>query len=143
MTTAALIRANPRVNAECSNLGIGWELVIPGEPRPAGPSPVPTRTPASAGSSSPSVRAQVEDCLSPWDGNHNGFEDQVRPGLNDEDSMQTHSTRFEETDRDGDGHVLIAMEYSANNAYGARIKTVATGLLDYRTCRVTVLDPGY
>ncbi len=57
--------------------------------------------------------------------------------------METHATRFESTDSDRDGKVSIAMEYSAKNAFGARIKTTALGLLDYRTCRVTVLDYGF
>ena len=105
----------------------------PSTPEPEAATPV---TPAS-------VRDQIEDCLSPWDGNHNGFEDQVRSGLNDEDSMETHSTRFQVADDDGDGYVAIVMEYSAENALGGRVKTVATGLLNYRTCNVTVLDPGY
>ena len=105
----------------------------PSTPEPEAATPV---TPAS-------VRDQIEDCLSPWDGNHNGFEDQVRSGLNDEDSMETHSTRFQVADDDGDGYVAIVMEYSAENALGGRVKTVATGLLNYRTCNVTVLNPGY
>lgn len=91
----------------------------------------------------PTVREQIEDCLSSWDGNHSGFEDQVRPGLNDEGSMETHETRFQASDPDNDGQVTIVMVYSAKNAFGARIKTEATGLLNYRTCRVTVINPGY
>ena len=123
------------------------------EPAPSTPEPAATSTPEPARSTPEpaaatpvtpaSVRDQIEDCLSPWDGNHNGFEDQVRSGLNDEDSMETHSTRFQVADDDGDGYVAIVMEYSAENALGGRVKTVATGLLNYRTCNVTVLDPGY
>lgn len=40
------------------------------------------------------VREQIEDCLSPLDGHHSGFEDQIRPLLNDEGSMRTHETYF-------------------------------------------------
>lgn len=29
VTTIALIEANPRINANCTNLAVGWELVIP------------------------------------------------------------------------------------------------------------------
>ena len=89
------------------------------------------------------LREQIEDCLDSWDGNHKGFEDQIRPGLNDEDSMETHGTYFAVTDEDGDGNVSIRMEYSAKNALGGRVKTEALGLLNYRTCRVTVIHPGY
>ena len=104
--------------------------------QPATPSPQPTAT------REPTVREQIEDCLSPWDGNHDGFEDQIRPLLNDEGSMRTHATRFQTTDGDGDGQVRIMMEYSANNAFGGRVKAVAIGSLNYRTCRVTVIDTG-
>lgn len=67
-TTAALLDANPRIDANCQNLLVGWELVIPGEgaattapppeptaravsqPTPAatpGPTRTPTPTPAA------------------------------------------------------------------------------------------------
>ncbi|MDE2934770.1 MAG: LysM peptidoglycan-binding domain-containing protein [Chloroflexota bacterium] len=29
VTTIALLEANPRINANCTNLAVGWELVIP------------------------------------------------------------------------------------------------------------------
>ena len=89
-----------------------------------------------------SDRDRIEACLNPFDGNHDGFEDQVRPGLNDEGSMRTHSTRFDGTPDDIRA-VPIVMEYSAHNAFGARIKTTAFGALDAITCRVTVIEPGY
>ncbi len=31
VTTQALREANPRIDADCGNLGLGWELVIPGD----------------------------------------------------------------------------------------------------------------
>ena len=57
--------------------------------------------------------------------------------------MKTHETRFQTSDPDNDGRVTIVMVYSAENAFGARIKTEARGLLNYRTCRVTVINPGF
>ena len=89
------------------------------------------------------VREKIEDCLSPLDGNHNGFEDQIRPLLNDEGSMRTHSTRFGTTPlANRPQEVGIVMEYSANNAFGARIKKEAVGRLNFETCRVTVVATG-
>ena len=96
------------------------------------------RQPASA---TPTVREQIEECLDPWDGNHTGFEDQIRPLLNDEGSMETHETRFGVTP-DENNEVPIRMEYSAENAFGGRVKVVAIGRLNFETCRVTVIDTG-
>ena len=87
------------------------------------------------------VREQIEDCFDPWDGNHNGFEDQIRPLLNDEGSMETHETRFTTTP-DANDEVTVVMEYSAKNAFGGRVKAVALGSMNYKTCRVTVIDTG-
>ena len=103
----------------------------------------PSPTPRSIRDQPGSIRDQIEECLDPWDGNHNGFEDQVRPGLNDEWSMRTHGTYFSTSDPDREGRVTIRMEYSANNVFGARVKASDYGLLNYQTCAVTVLDYGY
>ena len=102
------------------------------------PEPTPTRTPEPT----PTPRPNVEDCFSPWDGNLDALEDLVRPGLNDEGSMQTHETRFSRSP-DADGYHLVQMEYSANNSFGARVKTVATGKVRARDCHVILIDPGY
>ena len=77
----------------------------------------------------------MEDCLDPWDGNHNGFEDQIRPLLNDRGSMKTHETLFGIKDY-SPGRVAIKMTYSAKNLFGGRVSVVAVGLLDYVTCEV-------
>ncbi|MXX80789.1 MAG: hypothetical protein F4Y69_07120 [Chloroflexi bacterium] len=96
---------------------------------------------SGSGDRAPTVREQIEDCLDPWDGNHIGFEDQIRPWLRDESSMETHETRFG-VSPDASNEVLIEMEYSAENAFGGRVKAVATGTLNYKTCHVTVIDTG-
>ena len=83
----------------------------------------------------------MEDCLDPWDGNHNGFEDQIRPLLNDRGSMETHETRFGIEDYSLN-RVVIRMDYSAKNAFGGRVSVEAIGLLDYTTCEVEVLSTG-
>ena len=56
--------------------------------------------------------------------------------------METHETRFSR-DPDADGYYLVRMEYSAKNAFVARIKTVATGKVRARDCNVILIDPGY
>lgn len=55
--------------------------------------------------------------------------------------MQTHETRFG-LEEYGPGEVIIVMVYSAENAYGGRVKVTASGLLNYETCRVTVVLTG-
>jgi len=81
-------------------------------------------------------------CLSAWDGNHDGFETQIRDLLNDPDSMETHKTT---TTRliPGAGTHKISMEYSARNAFGGRIRLEAIGYLDPDTCEVMVVDYGF
>ena len=110
------------------------------------PEPTPTRTPEPTATRTPeptpTPRPNVEDCFSPWDGNLDALEDLVRPGLNDEGSMQTHETRFSRSP-DADGYHLVQMEYSANNLFGARVKTVAVGKVRARDCHVILIDPGY
>ena len=111
--------------------------------RTSGTSNGSTTSSRPAPTAAKTVRAKIEDCLSPLDGNHNGFEDQIRPLLNDEGSMRTHSTRFGTTPlANSPQEVSIFMEYSANNAFGARIKTDAFGRLNFETCRVTVIITG-
>ncbi|MXW23774.1 MAG: hypothetical protein F4Z96_03790 [Chloroflexi bacterium] len=96
------------------------------------PRPTPRRTPTPT----------VEDCFNAWDGNLDALEDLVRPLLNDEGSMQTHETRFS-SEPDAAGYHSVRMEYSAHNAFGARIKTYAYGRVHWRTCHVVLVDPGF
>ena len=84
------------------------------------------------------TREKIEGCSSPWDGNHNGFERQIQSRLNDPSSMETHETRFGTSDPDGDGRVAISMNYSARNAFGGRVRSLAWGELNYNDCSVQV-----
>lgn len=112
---------------------------IPSEPRPVvrATRETPEPTPYV------SLQERVEDCLSPWDGNHDGFEDQVRPGLHNEDSMETLRTYWFATEADALDSIELYMEYQAENLYGGTVKTTAVGQLFLRTCVVVVLDPRY
>ena len=97
-------------------------------PRAADPKPERPQT----------TREKIEGCSSPWDGNHNGFERQIQSRLNDPSSMETHETRFGTSDPDGDGRVAISMNYSARNAFGGRVRSLAWGELNYNDCSVQV-----
>ena len=92
----------------------------------------------------PPLEQRVVRCLNPWDGNHDGFEDQIRPLLNDEDSMETLRTYWlDGATPNASDEIYLAMEYQARNLYGGIVKTIAWGLLNLRTCRINVTDPGF
>lgn len=82
-----------------------------------------------------------EDCMDPWDGNHNGFEDQVRALLNDPRSMDTISTWVSRLLEDGTHR--ITMDYTARNVLGGVVRTTAVGNLNPTTCMVWVTEFGY
>ena len=102
-------------------------------------------TACSGDSGSKTVRERVEDCVA-LDGNHEGFEKQIRDRLNDPGSMETHATRSDFTPGSSGGsssEVLILMNYSAKNRIGGRVRTEARGLLNIYTCQVRILDWGF
>ncbi|MXX67251.1 MAG: hypothetical protein F4Z40_09795 [Chloroflexi bacterium] len=68
----------------------------------------------------------IEDCFSLWDGNLDALEGLVRPLLNDEGSMETHETLFSRVP-DSDGWHAVRMTFSAENAFGGRVKYIANG----------------
>ncbi len=55
--------------------------------------------------------------------------------------METHETRFG-LEEYAPNEVVVVMVYSAENAYGGRVKATASGLLNYKTCSVTVVFTG-
>ena len=81
--------------------------------------------------------------MSVWDGNHEGFEKQIRDLLNDPDSMSTHGTYYSSADSISDGVIRIKLNYSAANAFGGKVRTDAYGDMDVRTCAVSVVDYGF
>lgn len=81
----------------------------------------------------------AEDCLSPWDGNHDDFERQIRERLNDPGSMTTHATYFGRVS----GEFTLRMDYGARNAFGGMVRTEAIAIMDTATCEVTVIDYGF
>ena len=77
-------------------------------------------------------RSRGFHCLSPLDGNHDQFEDLIRPNLQDPGSMKTIETGI--TPATGGVHD-IRLRFTATNAYGARVTHVAYGTVDQDTCR--------
>ena len=100
----------------------------------------PTRT--TSGTPRNATEA-AEKCLSAWDGNHDGFERQVKELLNDPGSMETHGTYFNSSEDISDGSMLLRMDYGARNQLGGMVRTNAFGEMNIRTCRVTVTDYGF
>ena len=67
VTTQALMEANPRIDANCSNLGVGWELIIPGASATgavASPSPEATSSPPLTWSG---LEVAAENRCAPYD----------------------------------------------------------------------------
>lgn len=75
-------------------------------------------------------------CLSPWDGNHDGLEALIRDNLNDPGSMDTIQTRI--TPVDEDGHHTVALEFTALNALGGRVRLTAYGQVNNESCEATL-----
>ena len=75
-------------------------------------------------------------CLSPWDGNHEGFEALIRPLLNDPDSMTTHGTRY---GRSPSGRFVLLMDYGARNEVGGMVRTEAVATMDEASCEIALV----
>lgn len=83
-----------------------------------------------------------EDCVSPWDGNHNGFEQLIRERLNDPGSMETHGTFYNPSDSVADGTIRIRLNYGARNSFGGMVRNDAIGEMNVRTCEVSIVTLG-
>lgn len=88
----------------------------------------------------PTTRERIEDCLDPWDGNHNGFERQICARLRDPDSISTQETRFGVSPVNG--KVPIQLDYTARNGFGGTVRNLAVGQLNISTRAVTVVSYG-
>lgn len=96
-----------------------------------------TSSTSSSNSGPPKNAAEAfERCVSPWDGNHEGFEALIRDILNDPGSMETHGTYFDPEDSIDDGAILIRLNYGAPNMLGGMVRNDAIGLMDVRTCEI-------
>ena len=86
----------------------------------------------------PTAQQLADICLSAWDGNHNGFEREVKAVLNDPDSMEVHGTYFNGDDSLADGTMTLRMDYSAANAFGGMVRANALAEMD-RNCDITIV----
>ena len=102
-----------------------------------------TASERTSSSNPKSAQEAFENCVSPWDGNHEGFEDKIRALLNDPDSMSTHGTYYNSSDSISDGVIRIRLNYSAANAFGGKVRTDAFADMNIRTCVVDVIDYGF
>ena len=76
-------------------------------------------------------------CLSEWDGNHDGLEALIRDRLNDPGSMETIATRIAPADAQGDHR--IQLDFTAQNAFGGRVRSTAYGWVSQATCEATLV----
>lgn len=84
-----------------------------------------------------------EECVSAWDGNHDGLEALIRDRLNDPGSMETHATYYNPDDSITDGQITIRLNYSAANAFGGMVRTDAWANMDLNCEIVVVTDYGF
>ena len=86
----------------------------------------------------------LDDCLDPFDGNHNGFEKQIRDQRVDPGSMDTISTNYlvsEESDYDRE--IILGMRYRTRDRYGVIHVLDAVALVDVDTCESSVISYGW
>lgn len=77
-------------------------------------------------------------CLSAWDGSHQTFKLAVRDSMRNPPSFEHMETRITPVNEKGQ-HTLL-MKYRAENGFGGMNTGVATGLVDSKTCRATILS---
>ena len=106
-----------------------------------------------------SIRSDwVESQFSLWDGSHKVLEGLIKDNLNDERSYKHEETTYLDITSEGLkkqandllkecgvqervelGDLLIITEFSAKNAFDARVKGIALGIASYETDRVTLV----
>ena len=66
-----------------------------------------------------------------------GLEALIRDRLNDPGSMETIETRIAPADAQGDH--LILLDFTAQNAFGGRVRSIAYGWVSQATCEATLV----
>ena len=108
------------------------------------PSATTTRRPAATTTARTlSAKEVFEDCVSAWDGNHDGLEALIRAQLNDPGSMETHGTYYNPSDSLTDGHITIRLDYGARNALGGMVRTNAYADMGTNCAIIRVIDYGF
>ena len=77
-------------------------------------------------------------CLSKWDGNHDGLEALIRDRLSDPGSMETIETLIAPVNPEGDHKIWL--DFTAKNAFGGRVRSIAYGLVSQATCEATLVQ---
>lgn len=108
------------------------------------PSSTTTRRPAATTTARTlSAKEVFEDCVSAWDGNHDGLEALIRAQLNDPGSMETHGTYYNPSDSLTDGSITIRLDYGARNALGGMVRTNAYADMGTNCDIIRVIDYGF
>ena len=77
-------------------------------------------------------------CLSGWNGHHRGFSRIIERELQDPDSMKAIQTMIGSVNEEGKHR--IAMEFSAKNRFGGRVRYHAIGQVSNDTCDAKLIE---
>lgn len=99
---------------------------------------------AAAGCGEQTTEDRAGDCASPWDGNLDSFERQIRGRLNDPGSMETFGTYFTNGFAlEPDGRLRVRMDWGARKAFGGMVRKQSLGYLDLDSCEVEITSWGF
>lgn len=115
-------------------IGVGIAVCqnMNGEPDPSSPAATPTRTRAPVPTT---AKAAADKCLSAWDGSHRGTNELIKADLVSPDSFEHVETRYRTALMQGGRILQLEVTFSAENAFGARLRGIGVGDVDVRTCR--------
>ena len=97
----------------------------------ATPTPRPTPTPVPVPATGD---AAAEKCLSAWDGSHRETNALIKADLISPDSFEHKDTYYRTTLVRGGRILVLEVEFSAENAFGAQLRGTGYGEVDVRTC---------
>ena len=99
-----------------------------------------TPTPKAAATPKPMSEEQVKGfhCLSKWDGHHDGLNELVKARLNDPGSLEPIETGIAPVN--ANKKHAVRMDFTAKNAFGGRVRHLATGWIDNKTCEATLVE---
>ena len=97
---------------------------------PVGPTPTPTPW------RPPTADEAAEKCLSGWDGSHRATNERIKAELRSPDSFEHVKTLYRTTLTQGGRILVLTVEFSAENAFGARLRGTGFGDVDVQTCQV-------
>ena len=102
---------------------------------PATPQPARAQTPWRMPTSSAiAADAAAKKCLSAWDGSHRGTNELIKDELVSPDSFEHVETQYRTTLIQGGRILVLIVEFSATNAFNARLRGTAWGHVNVETC---------